>query len=81
MSFDDFPCREAVTIVTDWFEGALPSGERAVLERHLAWCAGCTTYVDQLRDTVRLTGRLREQDVPAPVMDVLVAAFREARGG
>jgi anti-sigma factor RsiW len=78
-SYEDFPCSEAVTMVTDYFEGALPPDDRAVLERHLAWCDWCATYVDQLRDTIRLAETLREDEVPPPVMDVLVQAFREMR--
>ncbi len=78
-SFEDFQCREAVTMMTDYFEGALSTEERAVLERHLAWCDWCATYVEQLRETIRLTGSLREEDVPPPVVDVLVEAFREMR--
>jgi len=76
-SYEDFPCAEAVTMVTDYFEGALSVEDRAVLERHLAMCDSCATYVDQLRETIRLAGRLREEDVPPPVMDVLVQAFRD----
>ena len=48
-SYEDFPCVEAVTMVTDYFEGVLSPEERAVLERHLSWCDWCATYVDQLR--------------------------------
>jgi anti-sigma factor RsiW len=78
-SYEDFPCEEAVTMVTDYLEGALGTEDRAVLERHLAWCDWCATYVEQLRETIRLTGMLKEEDVPAPVMDVLMDAFREMR--
>ena len=76
-SYEDFPCSEAVTMVTDYFEGTLSTEDRAVLERHLSWCDWCATYVDQLRDTIRLAGQLREEDVPPPVMDVLMQAFRD----
>jgi anti-sigma factor RsiW len=78
-SYEDFPCTEAVTMVTDYFEGVLSIEERAVLERHLSWCDWCATYVEQLRETIRLAGTLRDADVPPPLMDVLVEAFREMR--
>ncbi len=72
-------CRELVEIVTDYLEGALPSGERARVEAHLAECPGCTVYVEQMRETIRLTGRLGEDDVPEPVREALLHAFRGAR--
>ena len=79
-SFEDFPCELAVTMVTDYFEGALSVKERAILERHLSWCDWCATYVKQMRETIRLAGTLREEDVPAPVMDVLLEALHQMRG-
>jgi anti-sigma factor RsiW len=79
-SYEHLPCAEAVTMVTDYFEGALPVEERAVLERHLITCDPCATYVEQMRETIRLTATLREEDVPGPVMDVVFDTFRELRG-
>jgi hypothetical protein len=78
-SYEDFPCAQAVSMVTDYFEGALSIEERAVLERHLSWCEWCGTYVEQLRATIQLAGTLREEEVPPPLMDVLMEAFREMR--
>jgi anti-sigma factor RsiW len=80
MSYAEFPCKKAVTQLTDYLEGALGVEERAALERHLAWCDWCMTYFDQLRDTVRAAASLRGKDTPAPVDDLLVA-FRTLRGG
>jgi len=79
-SYEDLPCAEAVTMVTEYLDGTLATEERAVLERHLVVCEFCATYVDQLRETIRLAGTLREEDVPVPLMDVVLEAFREARG-
>jgi hypothetical protein len=78
--YEDLPCAEAVTMVTDYFEGALSVEERAVLERHLVICEFCATYVEQTRETIRLTGSLREEDVPGPIMDAVFDAFRKMRG-
>jgi len=79
-SYEDLPCAEAVTMVTEYLDGTLATEERAVLERHLVVCEFCATYVDQLRETIRLAGTLREEDVPVPLLDVVLEAFREARG-
>jgi anti-sigma factor RsiW len=78
--YEHVPCDEAVTMVTDYLEGALSVDERAVLEHHLTVCDPCATYLEQMRETIRLTGTLREEDVPEPVMDVVFDAFRELRG-
>jgi hypothetical protein len=33
-----------------------------------------------MRAVIEVTGELREQDVPEPMMDTLVRAFRDLRG-
>lgn len=73
---DELSCRELVEIVTDYLEGTLPAEERARVEAHLVNCPGCTTYIEQMRETVRLTGRLREEDVPPGAREALLQAFR-----
>jgi len=55
-------CREVVELVSDYLEGALTRGERRRFERHLAGCPHCTEYLAQMRDTLRLTGRLVAED-------------------
>jgi anti-sigma factor RsiW len=73
---DDLSCREVVELVTDWLEGALPAAEQARVELHLAVCEGCVTYVEQMRATVRIAGRLAEEELEPALRDELVAAFR-----
>lgn len=51
-------CQELVDVVTDYFEGALSTGDRRRFGRHLARCPGCRVYVQQMRLTVRILGRL-----------------------
>jgi anti-sigma factor RsiW len=77
MSYEDLPCVDFVELVTDYLEGALPTDQRLIVERHLAFCLPCVDYLDQIRATVRATGALREEDVPEPVMQSLLDAFRE----
>lgn len=73
---EELSCRELVEIVTDYLEGALPDSERARFDDHLRGCPGCSTYVDQMRETIRLTGRLGEEDVPEHAREALLRAFR-----
>ena len=71
----DLTCKELVELVTDYLEGALSRRDRKQLERHLAGCANCTEYVAQFRETIRLTGTLREEDVSKEAADELRAVF------
>lgn len=74
---EDLTCRELVEIVTEYLEGTLPGGERERFDAHLLDCLGCTTYLDQMRETIRLTGRLGEDDLAPTARDELLAAFRD----
>jgi predicted anti-sigma-YlaC factor YlaD len=72
----DVVCRELVELLTDYLEDAIPAEDRAVIDAHLADCDGCTNVLDQLRRTIRITGTLTAQDVPAAQRDALLAVFR-----
>lgn len=74
-------CRELVDLVTDYLEGALPPEDRARFEAHLAGCNGCSNYLRQMRETVRLTGMLREDQIPEAQKERLLSAFRSWRAG
>jgi anti-sigma factor RsiW len=70
-------CKELVELVTDYFEGRLPRGERRRFERHLAGCDACSIYLEQMRQTIELTGAVRTVDVSAEAEAALLEAFRE----
>ncbi len=72
-------CRELVELVSDYLEGALSIGDRMRFEAHIESCDGCTAYLDQMRRTIALTGRLREEDVEPAALGELLAAFRDWR--
>jgi len=61
-------CQEIVELVTDYLEGTLSRRDRRRFEQHLAGCEHCTEYVAQMRETLRLTGRLVPEDL-SPQMD------------
>ena len=69
-------CRELVELVTDYLEGRLPAAERRRVERHLKGCDGCTTYLEQARTTIRLTGELRDEDLAPELRERLLEALR-----
>ena len=60
---DELTCQELVEIVSDYLEGALPAGDRERFEAHLEICEGCRRYLDQMRTTIRVVGRLTEEDL------------------
>jgi anti-sigma factor RsiW len=70
-------CREFVELVTDYLEDRLPASERERFDVHLGVCPGCVTYLEQIRETVAFTGTLREDDIPPPARESLLAAFRD----
>lgn len=77
MNEPELSCQELVELVTDYFEGSLPVGRRLRFEGHLASCPSCATYVSQMRETIRLTGTLREEDISAEARDALLSVMRD----
>ncbi len=69
-------CRELVELVTDYLEDSLDRRSRRRFERHISGCPHCTEYLEQIRETVRMTGRLREEQLEPEARDELLAAFR-----
>ena len=74
-------CRELIDLVTAYLDGALQGDARARFDRHIDACVGCRRYLDQMRKTVRMTGRLTEEDVSPLMRERLLGAFREWSAG
>ena len=73
---DELSCKELVRLVTDYLEGALSETDVQRFDAHLTACDGCTTYLAQVRDTIRITGTLTEASLVPEAQDELLAAFR-----
>jgi predicted anti-sigma-YlaC factor YlaD len=73
---EDLTCAELVELVGDYIEGALALDDRLRFEEHLTICSGCVNYLDQMRTTIALSGRLRVDDLSPEVRADLVDAFR-----
>jgi anti-sigma factor RsiW len=69
-------CRQVVELMTDYIEGTLAPAERARFEDHIAGCDGCTAYLEQMRITRRIVGKLADVPMPQSVERELLAAFR-----
>ena len=76
MIAEELTCREVVEIVSDYIEGALSDELRVRFDQHLAACDGCSNYLEQMRETIRLSGMLTEEQIPIVQRDRLLEAFR-----
>jgi predicted anti-sigma-YlaC factor YlaD len=72
----ELTCREMVELMSDYLEGALADRDRALFEQHLVLCDGCTAYLDQMRRTVALVGRLRRNALDPAFRGRLLETFR-----
>ena len=72
-------CKELVELVTAYHEGALSARDRQRFEEHVVFCDGCASYLDGMRRTIEVTGRLTEEDLLPEMERDLLAAFRDWR--
>jgi anti-sigma factor RsiW len=73
---EQLSCQELVELVTDYLEGALPADERALFDGHIGRCDGCLQYLEQMRQTIAIAGRLSREDVSPEAEHELLEAFR-----
>jgi len=69
-------CKELVELITQYLEGTLPEEARLQMENHLSGCEGCTHYLEQMRQTIFLTGQLREESLTQQQRAGLLELFR-----
>jgi anti-sigma factor RsiW len=70
-------CDEFVELVTAYLEDALDAADRQRVLDHLDLCDGCSTYLEQIRTTVRTVGDLPEPGgLPDAGRQRLLDAFR-----
>lgn len=75
----DITCRQAVTLISQYLDNAVDRDDRARLEAHLAECAHCTEHLPQIRITIAVTGRLREDDLDPLAREDLMTLYRRWR--
>jgi anti-sigma factor RsiW len=74
-----YTCREVVDLAAEYVDGAMPPDEATLFEMHLNFCDGCFTFIDQIRETASLAGRITEEQVPEETKTKLLEAFRDWR--
>jgi anti-sigma factor RsiW len=76
-SENEMVCQELVELVTEYLDGSLPADQRIRFEEHIACCSPCVRYLEQMRQTIVLTGALRENDIDAEARETMLHIFRE----
>jgi anti-sigma factor RsiW len=74
---EEITCRDVVELITDYLEGSMPSEQRLRFEQHLAFCFSCVEYLDQMRQTIRAMGAIKEDDLDPELRDAMLRVFRE----
>jgi anti-sigma factor RsiW len=72
-------CQQVVELVTDYLEDALSPTDRRRFEEHLVGCPHCTEYLAQMRETIRLAGRLTSEDLTPAMRTDLTDLYRRWR--
>ena len=75
---DEVTCRQFVELITDYFEGALPSPTLSRVEEHLVMCDWCVAYLEQMQATIDLLGTLEDRSAPEPPESLLAALRAKA---
>jgi anti-sigma factor RsiW len=81
MTDPEMPCQELVELVTAYLEDALPERDRRRFDEHLAECDPCQVYLEQMRETIGLVGRLSTDSLSDDARTALLGAFRDWRSG
>ena len=72
-------CQQAVELVTDYLEGALSWRQRRRFEAHVKACPNCAAYLEQIRMTIRLAGKIVPEDLTPEARADLTELYRRWR--
>jgi hypothetical protein len=72
----DLVCRQAVALVTDYLDDALPRRHRRRFEAHLRNCPNCSQYLIQIRWTIDTVGHVEPDELDPVVKDELIELYR-----
>jgi anti-sigma factor RsiW len=75
----DMTCREAVSLVTAYLDGALGLGDLDRLERHLDECPHCREHLKQVEATILAVGEVRMDDLDPLAREDLMDLYRRWR--
>jgi len=69
-------CQKVVELVTAYLDDALSPRDRRRLEAHLDACPHCSGYLEQIGETIALTGRIEAEDLSPEALEDLTGVFR-----
>jgi predicted anti-sigma-YlaC factor YlaD len=72
---NELTCKEFVEIVTEYLEGSMSPEERDRFENHFRSCQGCQTYLEQMRQTIKMVGKLSEDHLSPEAQNTLLKVF------
>jgi anti-sigma factor RsiW len=75
------PCQEIVEAITEYLEGTLPEPDRTRFEKHLALCDPCVLYLEQMREMIKVLGKIDESSLAEEDKDELLILFRDWKVG
>jgi len=73
---NEMTCQELVELITAYLDGTLPESERSRFDAHVRTCSGCEAYIEQMRMTIGMLGKLSEESISAEARRDLLATFR-----
>jgi anti-sigma factor RsiW len=79
MSTGPMDCNELVELVTAYLDGALDPDTRARFDAHVLDCDGCENYLQQFRETVRVVGKVTDDQLDPAFRNRLLDAFKDFR--
>ena len=77
----EMTCQELVELITEYLERTLAPAERLRFDAHVRTCSGCAAYIEQMRTTIRILGKLSEESMSANAQRELLATFRNWKSG
>ena len=72
----DLVCRQAVALVTDYLDDALPRRQRRRFEAHLRNCPNCSRYLVQILLTIETIGHVEPDELDPEARDELIDLYR-----
>jgi putative zinc finger protein len=73
---DEMVCAELVERVTEYLEGTLHEQDLLRLNRHLAACDSCESYVAQVKAAIRIAGALPGEELDPDTEAGIVKIYR-----
>ena len=69
-------CQQVVELVTAYLDDALDAKDRRRLDAHFAACPHCSAYLEQIRETISITGSITPEQLSDAALADLTAVFR-----